>query len=248
MTKTASSIIETGKNWSFNWKSRSGQMANKPPSLVGLNIDKKTKEILEAVASVGLITGKQLLSFYNSRERHRDHMCKYDMLVKHQINVTNEERKVQNITVYTLGVNGAKMTNTSYYKVDYWKHYDQYKIYKCIMFFECFHRFKNDFKGAKVYPGIFPFTGAIRLKNAIMEVFVYSNKKDFYDIMNYLRWKSSFNRMIFISNDLNNLHQLKPHLEDKKVRYLKEEDITDGETLKGKFHVLKEREFVMQGS
>src|SRR5699024_11933090 len=95
-------------------------------------------------------------------------------------------------------------------------------------------------------PILSPFTGAIRYKNSIMEVFIYSDKEDFYNIMNFLRWKNSFNRMIFIASDLKSFHQLKPHLEDKQVRYLKEADILNNDKLNGKFHVLKEREFVIE--
>lgn len=243
MIKDDLSIFDTNKTWYFNWKSESRTSF---PSLVGIDIDDKSKEIIEAVASVGLITDKQLFYFYKVRKKHLDHMRHIKMLVEHQINIANEKGDMDVLTVYTLGKIGAKILNLPHYKTDYWRSYRKNEVYKRIMFFEFFHRFKKGFEHLDIYPGISPFTGAIRYKNSIMEVFIYSDKEDFYNIMNFLRWKNSFNRMIFIASDLKSFHQLKPHLEDKQVRYLKEADILNNDKLNGKFHVLKEREFVIE--
>src|SRR5699024_5687276 len=221
MIKDDLSIFDTNKTWYFNWKSESRTSF---PSLVGIDIDDKSKEIIEAVASVGLITDKQLFYFYKVRKKHLDHMRHIKMLVEHQINIANEKGDMDVLTVYTLGKIGAKILNLPHYKTDYWRSYRKNEVYKRIMFFEFFNRFKKGFE----------------------HLVIYSDKEDFYNIMNFLRWKNSFNRMIFIASDLKSFHQLKPHLEDKQVRYLKEADILNNDKLNGKFHVLKEREFVIE--
>src|SRR5699024_3874391 len=88
MIKDDLSIFDTNKTWYFNWKSESRTSF---PSLVGIDIDDKSKEIIEAVASVGLITDKQLFYFYKVRKKHLDHMRHIKMLVEHQINIANEK-------------------------------------------------------------------------------------------------------------------------------------------------------------
>src|SRR5699024_11742354 len=69
MIKDDLSIFDTNKTWYFNWKSESRTSF---PSLVGIDIDDKSKEIIEAVASVGLITDKQLFYFYKVRKKRSE--------------------------------------------------------------------------------------------------------------------------------------------------------------------------------
>src|SRR5699024_3202980 len=92
-----------------------------------------------------------------------------------------------NITLYSLGINGAKIIRMSKYVPNYWTYYKIEDVIKRIMFMSFYERFHPN--ELLVTPRAFP--AGIRINQKDMYVYVLRGSAS--EFMEYLKWTPHFN-------------------------------------------------------
>lgn len=222
-------------DWVVHWE-RLPSNFQAGPILGQVSINEQ--QALKAVASVGLITASQLFNLFSLNSDRVKKMVKRNRLVKHELVMNKEYR----ITMFSLGVNGAKIAGVmGYYKINYWVEYRIPDILKRLLFLNFYERFYPN----ELLPAIDPFVGAIKINDKLM--YVYVVRGDLNDIMMYLKWNPFKERLILITESLLYLEQLKPFLHDMKVRVILDESILDkGSQLNNSFYMFEENEFQLE--
>lgn len=218
-------------DWTVFWKRIPSNFKERP--ILG-EVAKDEQEALEGVASVGLISATQLLEIYSLGRGKVKRMVDRNRLVQHQIVMNKKNR----ITIYSLGVNGAKIVGVNGYEHNYWVEYKTTDILKRLLFFSFYKRvYPNDLLVAPK-----PFIGSIMINNNPMHVYVIRGSTN--DLMMYLKWNTFNERLILITESLSYLEQLKPFLYDLRLRVILDENVVDhSESLSNSFYFLEGDEF-----
>lgn len=195
--------------WSLHWKRIPSNRTAK-----WLGESEKEKIALEALTAVGVIGGVQLSRLFRLDKNRKKHMVKNGKLVRHSV-----QKNKQVIPVYTLGPIGAKMISLSEYEENYWVTYDVSSVLKRLLFFQLFGLFPK----ATIYPALSPFTGSIRYNGQMYHVYVA--RDDVQDLLRTLKWQSTLERMILITEKLEFLIPLNAYASDLKMRVVLDQDL-----------------------
>src|SRR5690625_4599800 len=159
-------------DWVVHWKRLPSNMSERP--ILG-QVAENEERALKAIASVGIITSSQLFNLFRLNKNRLDRMVKRQRVVRHQLVLNNKHR----ISVYTLGINGAKIANLSGYEVNYWVEYRITDILKRLLFFSLYERFKS----AELVTAVDPFSGTLMINGKPM--YVYVVRGDVNDLLMY---------------------------------------------------------------
>lgn len=194
---------------------------------------------LKALASVGVISKKQLMSIYGIKEQRLKRMIGEHKLVKHELKLPSLI-----IPIYTLGENGAIMAGVEeIYQSNYWVKFRAEDVLKCVSFFQLVALFeKLTDQEVEVRATTKPFTGVIHMggKN---QLHVYVLRGDTNDLATYIKWNEDYfdRRLIVVTESLNHLKPILADLSDWKVRYILDEDVFNGTgNLQELFYYLKD--------
>lgn len=215
----------------IHWKRIPSNFQERP--ILG-QVAAKEVEALKALSCVGLITSRQMFNLYGLTKKKLKRMVERHRIVPHEL-VLNEKHR---ITVYSLGVNGAKIAEMTGYEVNYWVRFQITDVLKRLLFFSFYER---------VYPSKLelahdPFIAKIYINNNPMYVYVARGALD--DIMMYLKWNEFNERLIIITESLSHLQQLKPFLQNIKLRVILDSSILNKEEpLINSFYLLENNEF-----
>ncbi|MEN1969672.1 hypothetical protein WMZ97_16540 [Lentibacillus sp. N15] len=221
-------------SWSVHWSRTPSNFKEQP--ILG-KVASNEQEALLAVASVGLITARQLFHLFSLNKDKVKRMVKRNRLVKHEL-VMNGDRR---IAVYSLGINGAKIVGFSGYENNYWVKFSVNDILKRLLFLNFYERFHPN----NLLPAADPFIGSIMINNKAM--YVYVVRGGLNDLMMYLKWNSLNKRLILITESLSLLEQLKPFLHDIKVRAILDSCVVDKtKKLSESFYLLDGNEFKIE--
>lgn len=211
------SPFSLSNDWTLGWKRIPSSY--RPMRYYNIN-SMKERKALKALASVGLIGGKQLFNLFSIKRKEISNMLKTDKLVKHELNKSKEKI----IPIYTLGINGAKAIKLDIYEENYWINFDITDVLKRLLFFQLYRRFSTH----KVYPAPNPFVSAIENNNNI--IYVYVLKGDIGDLLRYLKWElKSYHRIIIVTESVDLLQPLDLYIKDLKLRVVLEKDLINNE-------------------
>lgn len=221
--------------WVVHWRRLPSNISERP--ILG-EIAKNEEQALRAIATVGLITSSQLLNLYQLGKNKLNRMIRRQRVVRHQLTLNNK----YNISIYTLGINGAKIAEVSdYYEVNYWVRYRIEDVLKRIVFFGLYERFD----GVELLPAVEPFIATLMINGKPM--YVYVVRGDTNDLLMYLKWNKFNERMIIVTESLSHLEMLKPFLHDIKLRVILDEDILNPNINIGDaFYLFKDNEFIKE--
>lgn len=218
-------------DWAIHWRRIPSNFQEAP--ILG-QIAENEEEAIYAVASVGLITANQLFNLYSLTRKKVTRMVKRHRLVEHKL-VMNDKHT---ISVYSLGINGAKIAGVSGYESNYWVKYTIEDVLKRLLFFSFYERFYPN----KLSPAIDPFMGAITINQKPM--YVYVVRGDLNDIMMFLKWNPLHERLIIITESLSFLGELKPYLHNIKLRVILDNSVVDKKQPMNKsFYLFENGEF-----
>lgn len=221
-------------SWSVHWNRLPSNFKERP--ILG-EIAKNEEEALKAIASVGVITSTQLFNIFKLNKNKQKRMVYRHRLVQHELSLNNKEQ----ISIYTLGVNGAKIVNLPGYEVNYWVRYTINDTLKRLLFFSFYERFYP----VELLPAVDPFTGGILVNNKPM--FVYVLRGDLNDFIMYLKWNKINERLIIITESLSFLEQLKPYLHNIKLRVIEDSSVFDkSKSIRESFYEFKNNDFVQE--
>lgn len=222
-------------DWAIHWTRLPSNMQERP--ILG-QIAENEEQALKAIASVGLITSNQLLDIYSLGSKKLKRMVMRNRIVRHELVMNGKHR----ISVYSLGINGAKIAGVVGYENNYWLNYRINDILKRLIFFKFYERVNS--KG--VFPAPDPFIGALVINDKPM--YVYVVRGDLNDISMYLKWNAFNERLIIITESLSFLEQLKPYLHNLKLRVILDEGVVNHEQrLNNVFYLLEENQFIKEG-
>lgn len=218
-------------DWAVHWRRIPSNFQEAP--ILG-QIAKNEEEAIRAVACVGIITANQLFNIYSLSRKKVIRMVKRHRLVEHELVMNNKHK----ISIYSLGVNGAKIAEVMGYEHNYWVKYTIKDILKRLLFFTFYERFyPNELLIAPE-----PFIGSIMINNKPM--YVYVVRGDLNDITMYLKWNTLNERLIIITESLSHLEQLKPYLHNVKLRVILDNCVIDkNKPLNQSFYLLDDNEF-----
>ena len=228
-------LFSINNEWVVHWHRLPSNMSERP--ILG-EVAKNEEQALKAIASVGLITSSQLFNLFNLNKNKLNRMIRRQRVVRHQLVLNNKYK----ISLYTLGINGAKIAEVSdYYEVNYWVRYDIEDILKRIVFFSLYERFGS----AELLPAVNPFISTLMINGKPM--YVYVVRGDINDLLMYLKWNKFNERLIIVTEALTHLEMLKPFLHDIKLRVILDESILDpNKSIADAFYMLKDGEFVKE--
>ena len=175
----------------------------------------KENKALKALAAVDIIGGRQLSRLFALDKKRLRKMVREHKLVRHEMKLDKKT-----IPIYSLGEVGATIAKVHGYEVNYWVEYRVQDILKRILFFELLQLFPD----STILPAPEPFIGAINYNGT--PLFIYVTRGDINDLLMFLKWqnKSFSDRIIVITESLENLHSLKLYIKNKRIRMT-----TDGE-------------------
>lgn len=221
--------------WVIHWKRIPSNMKERP--IIG-QVAKTEEEALNALASVGLISGKQMLNIFSLGKKKLKKMVDRHRIVKHELVMNKKYR----IPIYSLGVNGAKIAGVTGYENNYWVEYTIEEILKRLLFFEFYERFYP----RKLFPAPSPFTGAIVINDKPM--YVYVARGDLNDLIMFLKWNNMNERIIIITESLSFLEHLKMYINNMKLRIILDENlINKTKSIGNSFYMLHNNEFIKEG-
>lgn len=182
------------------------------------------RKSLEALASVGVIGKNQLRFIFGLKSKEVRDMIDMHKLVEHKlIREADEEVDDISITIYTLGINGAKAIKLDAFENNYWMLYSTEDVLKRLLFFKLHERFKMN----KVIPTPEPFVSAIQSNDGLVYVYVLKDSID--DLLRYLKWEANKrHRIILITESLKHLETLELYLKNVEIRIVIEEDLIAG--------------------
>src|SRR5699024_5876080 len=187
----------------------------------------REEKALQAIASVGLISYKQLVDIFGISAGLLKSMEKTHKLIPHTL-IKNKNTKTK---IYTLGVKGAMAIKLDNYQMNYWVRYVKDDILKKLLFFQMY-RHLSDFP---IIPVPNPFIGAIENNDAL--IYVYVMKGNTSDLMRYLKFQSSVHhRIILVAENIQQLKSLELYFKELKVRIALESDLINGNTNKNIFY------------
>lgn len=221
-------------NWTINWHRLPSNIKERP--ILG-EIAKNEEKALYAIASVGVITSSQMYHLFNLNKTKLKKMVARQRIVRHEL-ILNEKHK---ISIYTLGINGAKIVRLSGYEINYWVRYQITDVIKRLLFFSLLERFKD--KNAEVMPAPEPFAGGLVINEKPM--YVYVVRGDVTDLIMFIKWNEFHERMIIVTESLSVLAQLKPYLNNIKLRVILDHSIVDKNSdISKAFYLFKDNEFI----
>lgn len=227
----AISPFSLSHDWAIHWDRLPSNFREGP--ILG-QIAKNEEEALNAIASVGIISSSQMFNLFRLNRNRLKRMVERNRLVQHEIVLNNKQR----ISLYTLGVNGAKITKLVGYEVNYWVEYTITDVLKRLLFFSFYERFYP----VKLLPAIDPFVGTVLINEKPM--YVYVLRGDVNDLMMYLKWNHLNERLIIVTESLSFLEQLKPFLHDLQLRVILDHSIMNKEqAIQKSFYLFKNNEF-----
>lgn len=203
-------------NWKLEWEKHPRHGKQK---LYGNS--QKEKNLLEALASIGIIGGAQLSRIFNVDKPAKRKMAHEGKIIPHII-----YKEKQPVPIFTLGPTGAAMISLESYINQYWMEYNVPEVLKRLLYFELYRKFPK----AKILPALPPFVGTIRFHDHLY--YVYVVRGDINDLLMHLKWKASAERMFVVTESLNHLQPLHIYAEDLRVR------VTTDDDLKGNFNNL----------
>lgn len=223
-------------DWVVHWRRLPSNMSEIP--IVG-DIAENEKKALKALASVGLATSSQLFNLFKLNKNRLNKMIKRQRIIRHQL-VLNDKYK---ISVYTLGINGAKIVGIDeYYETNYWVRYRIEDIIKRIVFFSLYERISS----AEVLPAVKPFVATLMINGKPM--YVYVVRGDVNELLLYLKWNNFNERLIIVTESLTHLEQLKPFLHNIKLRVILDSSIlNENEEINNAFYLFKDNQFIKEG-
>lgn len=199
--------------WSVNWTRIPSSIRIDPRVMTHTNREEKA---LRSLASVGLISRKQLIEVFGLSVGLIKSMEKTHKLIPHTF-IRNKEKGIR---VYTLGIKGAMAIGLDNYEKNYWVRYLREDILKRLIFFQAYQHVSN----LEILPTPSPFIGAIQNNDTL--IYVYVMKGNPSDLMRYLRWeRKEHHRLILVVEHLNELKALELYLENLRVRILLERDL-----------------------
>src|SRR5690625_1130525 len=108
----AMSPFSLDHDWVIHWDRLPSNFRESP--ILG-QIAKSEEEALKAVASVGVVSSSQIFNLFKLNKSRLSRMVKRNRIVQHEIVLNNKYR----ISLYTLGINGAKIVGITGYEVNY---------------------------------------------------------------------------------------------------------------------------------
>lgn len=200
-------------DWIVNWKRLPSNMRT---NLVARANTHKEKKALETIACIGLIGKNHLNRFFGLNDNYIKNMLITNKIVRHEVVRNNKDT----ISIYTLGVNGAKIIQLDAYELNYWLRYLTKDVLKVLLFYQVYYYVFN----LPIKPTPKPFTGAVESSGNL--IYVYVTKGDTDDLLRYLKWsKKADNRIMIMVEQFHQLKELELFLEDIKVRVVLEADI-----------------------
>lgn len=219
-------------NWVIHWKRIPSNMKERP--ILG-QVASDEEEALKGIASVGLISGKQMLHIYSQGKKKLKKMVERNRIVQHEL-VMNEKFR---IPIYSLGVNGAKIAGVNGFENNYWVEYTIEAILKRLLFFEFYERFHP----RELLPAPPPFAGSIIINNKPM--YVYVVRGDLNDIIMFMKWNTINERIILVTESLSFLNQLKMYMNNMKLRVILDDSLVDKtKPINNAFYKLHNNEFI----
>ncbi len=200
--------------WMLNWE----RVASNHQKGVIYEISKKEKKALEAIASVGVIGGLQLSRLFHLDKKQISKMVYQRKIIRHEI-IRNKIA----IPVYTLGSTGiAKIAPRNI--ENYWFEYKKEDLLKRLTFFQFFELFPKEI--ARIAPAPKPFSGTIYVNKTPFYIYVSRGKLD--DLLLFLKYGPFHERMMIISENLEDLKPLDLYVKDLKIRATTDADLKKG--------------------
>lgn len=196
-------------NWTLNWTRVPEHFK---PDIQVNGESPKERRALEGLACIGVIGGLQLSRLFSLDKKQKKKMVLEKKLVRHDI-----QKNKQMIPVYTLGINGARLTNTPGYENNYWLKYEVGDMLGKLLFFQLYEWFPD----SRILLAVNPFEGVIFYKNK--PIYIYSAKEDIQDLLVFLKWKEFSERMIVITESLKHVEGLL-HYDDIRIRAILQQE------------------------
>lgn len=197
---------------------------------------------LNALAAIGLISGKQLYELFGLKEKRVKVMLREHKLFRHEM-----QYKGHIVPLYSLGPNGAYLARTNdFYKLNYWRDYSLNHVLKCMLFFQMYKKFIEVSDDVKIVPSIEPFTGIIEMDGK--PFYIYVVRGDCDDLQMFRKWNAHFNeRVIVITESLRHLNPILNTLNEMKVRVtLDQHLLEDFEDIQDLFYLFENGQFVKE--
>jgi len=217
MTHTFSPFSSQHK-WELEWRRiPSRQLSKQRSGIVFDTNSRKEKKALEAIASVGLIEGKQLLQIFKLKKPQIKRMESFNLIMKHLI-----RKNGQDILFYTLGSASAEKIVPRFIP-NYWVEYRIGDVLNRFMFFWLYDLLKHQKANIGAAPE--PFTGALEMNGN--PLYIYCTRGDTKDLQLLLKWKPFTERMIIVTEHIQHLKPLDIFLQNKnlKIRVITDEQL-----------------------
>jgi len=188
------SAYSMSHDWSVEWTRLPSNL--KAPGHVEIESERE-RRALEAIAAVGLASGRQLFQVFGLDKRRVRRMVGQKRLVRHEL-----RRAGKLAAVFTLGP-GAGTYVPPGHMMNQWVGYPVEEVLKRILFFELYGMFPE---GARVLPCASPFTGAIFFKEK--PYYVYAVRGDMEDLLSFMKWNRFGERVLVVTERLGHLKPL----------------------------------------
>lgn len=202
----AVSLFSLAHCWSLSWRRH---VACAHTKFYG---ESSRQQSIEAIASIGVIGGTQISHLFHLDKHHKKQMEQRSKLVRHNIKKNNHD-----IPIYTVGPGQSGLGE--YHD---WMRYDEADVIKRLLFFKLYATFSR----AEIIPAPAPFIGAIHLQDK--QFYVYVVRGGIQDLLRYLKWRASGERVLIVTESLTQLTPLIPFVDDLKARVTTDESLCFG--------------------
>lgn len=206
------SPFSLGHEWKIEWQENDRVHEN----AMNWNV-KEEKELLPALATVGVISSLQLKNLFLSDKKKISKLCSTGKLIRHTL-----IRNKQEIPVFTLGPTSNEMLKERMTVVD-WKNFNIPDLLQRLIFFQLMSRFKKEENDIKVASSVSPFVASFIRNNKKIHVLVERGNQQ--EIIHTLKFYTPRERFIFIKENINHGRELNEFMANCKVRMTTDHDL-----------------------
>lgn len=189
--------------WKLEWQTVSFDKKSLVPNE---NRSKKQERAIEAISTIGVIDSKHLESVFQIGKEKAKKMCARHLLERHSLYKGDLK-----IPIYTVGKYGGNKIMPEF--DNYWLDMTITDVLKALTFFDFYYLLGEQ----EILSAPKPFTGAIRIKDALF--YVYINRDGIKDLTTFLKWKRDFQERIFVvTESLDSLQELNMFLETSTIK------------------------------
>jgi hypothetical protein len=210
------SPFSTTHNWKLQWTILRSDY--KPPGIGELS--QKEKEILNTIMSIGVIGGVQLSRYFMGHNKKKAKQMIHSMLRRNLIVQHKFYKDKQLIPIYTVGQHGASLIGHQD-SADEWLRYDEKEVLKRLVFFKLYSLFQ--YLQPKILPAPSPYIGTLQFKDQLLHICVI--RDNIHDLLLKLKWGNLRDKFVIVTESLDMLCPLEPHLSGRAVRVTTDHEI-----------------------